>query len=44
MNPKEKNAYILVTKYVIIVEMYCIWNDIVFVYGYRILLLDFQLF
>jgi hypothetical protein len=34
----------MVTKYVIIIEMYCIWNDIVSVCGYYILLLDFQLF
>jgi hypothetical protein len=31
-------------KYVIIIEVYCIWNDIVFICGYCILLLDFQLF
>jgi hypothetical protein len=43
-NPEEKNACILVTNYVIIIEMYCIWNGIVFICGYCILLLDFQLF
>jgi len=36
------NACILVTKYVIIIEVYFIWNDIVFVCGYYIFLFRFS--
>jgi hypothetical protein len=43
-NRKEKTIYILITKYVIIIEVYCIRKDIIFVCGYCILLLDVQLF
>jgi hypothetical protein len=41
---RKKNACILVAKYVIIIEVYCIWNDIVIICGYCILWLDLQLF
>jgi hypothetical protein len=37
---RKKIACILVTKYVIIIEVYYIWNDIIFI---CILWLDFQL-